>query len=259
MLQKKLNYFFKRLSYYWHMFWIFRKMRVMALLEYRGNFFFWLIVATVWTIFNFFFFSLIANVNNGFGGWSVKELYLLFSVFTIFEGFMWSWMNANMQKYTKAVFSGDIGTLLMKPIDTQFMVMMQENDFDNIFRILIGFGALIWSLRQLPYQTNPIKILIFGLLFCCALILLYSLWFIIATFSFWVERLDNINDIFPNLQRMWQLPRVIYSGIASTFFTVILPLALLVSIPSEILVNKFSPIWSIYFILFSFITFFISP
>ncbi len=245
----------KRLQYYWRIFWMFRKMRLMALFEQRTDFFFWLTVSTMWSIFNFFFFTLIAGVNNGIGNWSIKEIYLLFSVFTIFDGFTWSWFYANMRKYTTAVFNGDITSLLLKPIDTQFIVMTQDNGFDDIFRISIGITAFVWSLRQLPHQVSFAELLVFFILFFFAMVLLYSLWFIIATCSFWMERLDNINDILPNLRRLWQVPRTVYSGLASTFITVIIPLGLITSIPSEALIGKFSLGWSLYFVGFAIASF----
>ena len=245
----------KRFKFYWHIFWYFRKMRLMSLFEYRADFFFWTTISTIWTVFNFFFFALIANVNNGIGSWSVNEIYLLFSVFTIMDGLMWAFTFENMRTYTTAVFTGSIGAFLVKPIDTQFVMTTQDSGYSEVTRLIIGVVALIWSLERLNAGQSIFHYLFFLVLFVCAFMLVNSMWFILATCSFWLERLDNINDVFPSLRRLWQVPRTIYSGIASTFFTVIVPLGLVVSIPSEILVGKFSLFWSVYFILFSILTF----
>jgi len=57
--------------------------------------------------------------------------------------------------------------------------------------------------------------------------------------------------MLPSSQRLWQVPRSIYTGAASVFFTVLLPLGLIVSVPSEILLGK--NIWQIalYFLVFT--------
>ncbi len=243
----------KTIKKYWLLFWKFRQLRLMTLLEYRGNFFFWTTVSVLWTIFNFFFFSLIINVNQGMAGWSVAEMYLLLAVFTILDGFTWSFFYHNMRIYTESVFSGELSGHLLKPADAQFILSTQDNSYTNVLRIGIGFGVLTWSIIQLPTQPSFWSLLLFIFLFFISLLFVYSLWFIISTFAFWVEKLDNINEIMPSARRVWQIPRSVYTGIASTLFTVILPIGLISSIPSEVLVGKFSLGWTLYFIGFTFV------
>jgi ABC-2 type transport system permease protein len=248
----------KNLKKYWFLFWKFRQLRLMTLLEYRGNFFFWTLVSVLWTIFNYFFFSLIINVNQGIAGWSVPEMYLLLSVFTVLDGFTWSFFYHNMRMYTESVFSGQLSGHLVKPVDAQFILSVQDNSYTNVLRIFIGLVMMYWSINKLVTKPSIVSLCLFALLFFVSLLFVYSIWFIVSTFSFWVEKLDNINEIVPSARRMWQIPRSVYTGIASTFLTVILPFGLISSIPSEVLVGKFSLSWTLYFITFTLVIFFCS-
>jgi ABC-2 type transport system permease protein len=86
----------------------------------------------------------------------------------------------------------------------------------------------------------------------------YSVWFLIATISFWIERLNNLNDILPSLRRLSQVPRSVYTGISSVAFCLILPVVLVTSVPAEILLGKSSNSWSLYFVLISLFMFWLS-
>lgn len=215
------------------------------------DFFFWTFVSAMWTGFDFFFFFLILQVNGTIGGWSTAEMYVFVSTFTLIDAFFWSFLYANMRVYTRQIFSGDFTHVLLKPIDAQYLVSVQDNSYTNVSRLIIGTAALLWSLHQLPYRVTIANAVLYLFFLCVSIFFLYCLYFLIATCAFWFEKLESISDMLPSSQRLWQVPRSIYTGAASVFFTVLLPLGLIVSVPSEILLGK--NIWQIalYFLAFT--------
>lgn len=217
----------------------FRKFPLMRHLEYRMNFFFWSFVASVWGLFNFLFFGLIINISGGVGGWNENEMYLLLATYTIMDAFIWSFFYHNMKAYSQLVFSGELSKLLLKPVDAQYMLMTQDNSYSNIFRLFLGIAVLIYSVNKLGLHPNLIQITTYILFLTISLLMIYFLWFILSTFSFWVEKLDNINEIIPSIKNIYQMPHTIYTGIISTIFTVITPFALAASVPSQILFGVF--------------------
>lgn len=239
---------------HWRLFVQLRKISLMRALEYRMDFFFWSSVSLMWTIFHMFFFALIVQVSGEIGGWSKYELYVLLSVFTLVDAFTWSFFYQNMKLYTRSVFSGEMTQLLTKPVDTQFFLMVFENGLSNLVRILLGTGMLIWSLNKLQYTPSFSQLLLFIITFIASVLFLYFFWFILSTFSFWVDKLDNINEIIPSIRRVWQVPRSVYTGIVSLITTVLLPLGLITTIPSEVLLGKASSWWIVYFLFFVVIT-----
>ncbi len=236
---------------HWGLFWQFRKAHLMRQMEYRADFWFWSLVSAVWTGFNVFFFSMIFNVSGGIGGWNLAEMYLLLATFNIMDSFTWSFFYHNMSHYTEAIFSGELSQWLVKPVNLQFLLMTQSNSYSNISRFLIGCAMLGWSIHQLQLALNPFNII--GYL--CALVIssafIYFTWFLVATCAFWVEKLENINEIVPIMRRVYQVPASVYTGISSFVFTVLLPFGLLSSVPSEILLNTFSWKSLIYLSLFT--------
>ena len=149
------------LGKYWHLFWYFRKLHLMRQLEYRTDFFFWGMVSLMWSAFTFFFFSLIIRVSGSIAGWTEYQIYLLVSVFTILVAFTWSFFYHNMRYYTNYVFSGELSQFLVKPVDTQFLMMTQNNTYNNVFRLIMGMVMLFWSGAKLHLQLNFITIIWF--------------------------------------------------------------------------------------------------
>lgn len=221
------------------------------MLAYRSDFIFWTVVSLIWSVFNIFFFTLIVDVQGHIGGWNKQELYVLLSVFTILDAFTWSYFYSTMKIYTWSIFSGFLDVLLTKPLDPQLHISISQNNYNNAPRFIIGICMLVWSVSALPNPPGTDKILLSLVLFVTSFFLLYSVWFIAATFAFWVEKLDNINDIVPGLRRVFQVPRTVYTGIFSTLFTVVLPVGLLTSLPSEALIGRTSLGWNLFFIAIS--------
>jgi ABC-2 type transport system permease protein len=183
---------------------------------------------------------------------------VLLAVFTLFDAILWSFFNENMRMYTKQIFSGEFSGLLLKPIDTQFLIMTQNNDFDGVFRLTFGFIVLITNLLALGQPTSIFYLLPFTLLFIAGLVFVYCIWFMISTLAFWVDKLDNINEVVPSFRRVWQLPRELYTGVLSTVLTVIFPIGLVTTLPTEWLIGKGSWLISFYFIVAASVMFYAS-
>jgi ABC-2 type transport system permease protein len=237
---------------YWQLFWKFRKIHLMKSLEYRANFIFWSVITTSWALFNIFFTDLlIQSGGSEIGGWSRDQIFTIVGTFTIIDGFMWSFMYHNMSEYSRLVFEGHLSNLMVMPINLQFMLMTRINSYTNFFRVLLGVIIVTRSVFKLNLQPNLFEVGMYTLTLIVSILFIYFLWFILTTFSFWTHRLNNINELLPNLQRLWRFPRTIFIGFSSTIFTVLLPLGLVGSLPAEVLLGYNVYPWVVYFGLFA--------
>ena len=237
----------QRAKTYWRLFWHFRRIHLMKTLEYRSDLLFWSCISIMWTIFNFFLFDVMVNVSGSIGGWNRHELRVLIGIVTMLDALMYTLIYHCMKYYSQMVFSGEFNKVLLTPIDSQFLIMIHHNSFNNIFRFFIGIGAIALGLNSLGLQPNIFQVGLFVVLLGCSFMFLYSLWFMAATLSFYFERLDNINEVFPAVRRAWQVPRTVYTGFTSLLLTVIFPISLISSIPAEILLGRASFAWILYF------------
>ncbi len=139
---------------YWQLFWHFRKIDLMRMMEYRTDFLFWLVVSLMWTGFNFFFFSLIFGKSADVAGWSYDELLIVLSLFTILDSVAWSIFYKNMVEYTRSVFNGELSKHLLQPINTIFVLTTQRINYNNVPRFLIGLAVLISTAVKLKISCR---------------------------------------------------------------------------------------------------------
>lgn len=203
--------------------------------EYRASFLFWTGVSLMWTVFNFFFFHVLVSVDGEIAGWSLPMIYTLLSVYTIIDSFTWSFFYHNMTEYTRKVFSGELSGLLLKPVSTIYILCTERLVINNLPRFLIGISMLTWSVRQLEVRPNFWQYISAILLMIAGMTFIYTLWFMMATVSFYVEKLDNINEVIPGLRRLYQVPRGVFAGLGSFAQMVIAPILLVTNLPAEIL------------------------
>lgn len=231
---------------YWQLFWAYRKLRLMKMIEYRTSFIFWSVVSLFWTFFNLFFFYIITDISDTLGGWTKSELFIVVGIFMIFEAFIWSFFYRNMGLYTKSIFDGSLDLILTKPVDPQYLLSVQDNSYTNILRFLIGVVVLITSVQQLPIQPSIVQVLLFVISLGIGLVMIYSCWFILATFAFWIEKLDNINEAFVSAREMFRVPKTVYTGVFAFIFTILIPLLLITTVPAEVLIGRASWQWLVF-------------
>lgn len=212
------------------------------MMEYRTDFVFWLVVSLMWTGFNYFFISLIFGESTNVYGWSYDELLIVLSLFTMIDALTWSVFYNNMNEYTNAVFNGELSKHLLRPVNTIFVLTTQKISYNNVPRFVIGLIVLVSTTIKLDVSVSLFDLLLVVLLFICGMVFIYSGWFILATLSLWVEKLQNINDIMPGFRRVYQVPRQVYTGITAVMFTFIFPIALITSLPGEIITGKNPPL-----------------
>lgn len=224
----------------------------MKMVEYRSNFLFWSVVSLMWTAFNYFFFGLLFGQKDQLAGWSYLELQVVLSFFTMLDSFIWSVFYPNMTQYTQAIFSGELSKYLLQPVSSLFLLTTQHATYHNVPRFLVGLTVLTQSLIALGIYPSFLQILASMVLFCCSILFIYTGWFLTATLAFWVERFNNSADIMPGLRRVYQIPRQLYTGTISFVFTLVFPLGLVTTLPSEVLLQKNTSLsLSVYFVAFT--------
>ena len=75
-------------------------------------------------------------------------------------------------------------------------------------------------------------------LLLAAAMVLYSLWILIVSASFWVIRLDNLAYLFSAVFDAARWPIQVFRGVWRFLFTVIIPLALMTTYPAMAMLGR---------------------
>jgi ABC-2 type transport system permease protein len=180
---------------------------------------------------------LIYGSGAGFEGWTIYEVLLIQSVFTMsmaiadmsFHGIMWATMFA--------VREGNFEMVLLMPVDTMFLLMAKTFSIDGIGLLFGGIAIFIISLINLTAPTL-IMWLQFVAMFVVGMMVMLGISLIMAATSFkWVGN-SRIPEIFDSLRSFGKYPQSIFPKTVLIVSSYVLPVAMIGFFPSAALLGR---------------------
>lgn len=216
---------------------------IAAEMEYRVNF----VLATFTSLGNLVgsLFGLLLFYDNGytFQGWSWDEALVVLGVFTVLQGFSSTFLAPNLNSIVKHVQNGTLDFVLLKPISSQFWLSSHTLSPwglpDLLFGgVLIGYAGGRLGIGITDYLLSAVPIS-FGF------ISLYSLWFMLGATSIWFVKIYNVTEVLRGLLEAGRYPMVAYPTAYRFFFTFVVPVAFLTTVPAEAMLGRVQIGWII--------------
>ena len=174
------------------------------------------------------------------GGWQPAELVALLGVFFLMGGVIGVIIQPGMQSLMEGVRSGTLEFVLTKPEDAQILVCLGEVRVWKLADVALGLTVIGLALGQVEAVLSPLQWLGFAAALAAGSAIVYSFWLILATFTFWFIRLDNVLIIFQAMYDAGRWPVAIYPGWLRAALTFLVPVAFAVTVPSQALVGRLS-------------------
>lgn len=219
---------------------IFAGASISAQLEYRVNFVINLVGSLLTAGGALFGLLVIAGSDQSLGGWSYREAMIVVGLFTLVQGFIGALLYPNLNKIAEAVRLGTMDFNLLKPIDAQFLVSTRNINVFHVIDALVGGGLIVWAASGLPRVTWG-NLALFGALIGAALITVYAIWFLLSTTAFWFVKVENVTELFNGVFRAGQFPVAVFPGWVRIFFTFVVPVAFITTVPAEALIGRIRP------------------
>lgn len=225
----------KYLQIYFH----FLRLNLFVLLNHRINFINSVVSSIGWSCFSIAAILLLTAKNPSVYGWTRDELLILIGCVNIFLGLFRSIFSKNFERFARAVDLGELDNLLIKPIDSQFLLSFSYINYGGFIRVFLSM-VFVWYI--LSFHLN-ISITIFDSIFFILFLILgisilYFLWFIILTLTIWYPHLSNINALMYSIDSVIRYPQQMFRQFGNILFFLVFPLTLVVAVPSTILLHK---------------------
>ncbi|MBW4533300.1 MAG: ABC transporter permease [Pleurocapsa minor HA4230-MV1] len=212
-------------------------------LEYRLNF----AIATITSIANLvgslFGLSLFYRTGYTFQGWNWQEATIVLGLFTLLQGFSATFLVPNLNSIVKQVEQGTLDFVLLKPISSQFWLSTKTISPWGLPDLLFGSILIVYAGNQLGLAWYDYLASLIPLGF--GVIILYSLWFILGATSIWFVKVYNVTEVLRGLLEAGRYPMVAYPVIYRFFFTFVVPVAFLTTVPAQAMLNRSELSWSI--------------
>ncbi|MEM7797045.1 MAG: ABC transporter permease [Cyanobacteria bacterium P01_C01_bin.118] len=220
---------------------LFWEVAIAAELEYRLNF----LIATLSSLTalggNLFGLFLFYRTGYEFQGWQWQEALVVLGIFTMLQGFAATFLSPNLNRIVKHVQEGTLDFVLLKPISSQFWLSTRTISPWGLPDFALGLAMVIYAGRQLGLglgnYLSALPPLTLGF------ISLYSLWFMLGATSIWFVKIYNVTEVLRSFLEAGRFPIVAYPAAFRIFFTFVIPVAFLTTVPAQVFLNRIDYTW----------------
>ena len=207
-------------------------------MSFKVNFILWLFVELLWFALQLGFNSVVYLHTDSIGTWSKWEVVLLIGASHFIQQLFQAFFLVNCAQLSDLVHSGKMDFMLLLPVNTRFLVSMRHVDMGGFVSAASGLAVMWYAARQLDLHPTAFQVLSFALLSLTAVLVHYSLMFLMATTSFWTVRAQGLVMAYYNLFSVARVPDAAFGGAFRAVFTMAVPMLLVANVPVKVLAGR---------------------
>jgi len=208
---------------------------IAAELEYRLNF----VLAILGSVGNcagsLFALSLFYHSQEQWAGWRWEEALIVLGFFTLLSGFSTTLLAPNLNRIVQQIEKGTLDFVLLKPISSQLWLSTYTLSPWGLPDLVLGLGIVGYAATKLSIPWNYYLLSFFPVLF--SFLILYSLWFMLGATSIWFTKIYNVTEVLRGLLEAGRFPIGAYPVAYRFFFTFIIPVTFLTTLPAQALLG----------------------
>jgi len=233
---------------YFRVFLTFARNSLVRDMTFRGNFIIDSITSMAWMLLNLIFYLLIFHYTDFIGantaenpGWGRYEFFAFFATSLVINALLQAFFMTNVDELTDLIRTGGLDFILLKPIDTQFLISLRRVEWSSLSNLALGLVLLGYSFVHLAYIPEVVQVVLYVLYVICGVAIYYSLMIALASSTVWMGRNQTLYDFWFYITTFSRYPMEIYTGPwgqpLRSFFTFIIPVLVVVNVPARMLVR----------------------
>lgn len=212
----------------------------MAELEYRFNVAVRFFTDIVWYAAQLSVFEVLFSHTTSVNGWNIDETRVFMGVLFVTDAIYMLLFSENLDRMGEKIRRGDLDLLLVKPVNSQWMLSFQKVSIAYAGNAMFSMTWLIWALLQMPTQSL-VSLLWLIATVPMSLAIVYTIRFITAAAALFFTKADAVNYIWYQLYRLGTRPDSFYPLVLRYAVLSVFPIAFLASIPAQIVLGKTGP------------------
>ena len=236
-----------KLKKFLSLYWAFFKLSLITDLEFRVNFVIRVFNDVIWYIAQILTFEVIYKHTSQIGDWNLEQTRVFLGVLFVVDGLYMLFIHENIETFPEKVSRGDLDLLLLKPVNSQFLLSCQRFVTPALANLMMGIGWLTWSLSQVSH-FSWVGFGLFLLMIPSSVLVIYSMRFLFAATSVILTKSENIQYLWFSLYRLGTRPDTIFTNPWRLMILTILPMGVVASVPSRLLFNQaewFVVLWAL--------------
>jgi ABC-2 type transport system permease protein len=220
---------------------LFAQIELQFAIEYRANLILGLIEEVVIVITSLAAVLILYSHTGAINGWSLPQMIVLLGVYYVVQGAQAVVFETSFERFMEHVRLGTLDFILIKPVDSQFMVSARHVQIPQLGQVVLGFVVLGVGIAQVGEQVRLVDAATFAVTLVCGLLLVYSLLLVLSTLSFWFVRVENLLAIFWSFLDAGRFPVDVYPGWLRITLSTIVPIGIAVTLPAQAIAGRLNP------------------
>lgn len=214
------------------------KINFSSLLAHKANFINNIVSTMVWALFQLVWVGLLTFRTKSAYGWSRQELILLAASYVFMIGFLHMFFTRNFDRLSQLIDRGGLDNLLIKPLDSQFIVSCWYINLTQIVRLILGSSIIFYLINTMHLHVTIINAIGYAILILSGVILMYSIWFLFSTSLIWFPRLTNIIDFLYMINGAARFPPEMIRESRNFVLLFLIPFTLTLAVPTRVLIQR---------------------
>jgi ABC-2 type transport system permease protein len=231
---------------YFRLLWALARYSLARELAFRANFLARLSVELIWLAIMVLFYRTVFAQTTVVAGWSEEQYLFFVGCYFALQGVIETFFLENCNDFADLVRSGDLDFYLLKPIDEQFLLTCRNIDWSTAANMLTGTAVMVLSLAEMGWEFDPVRVLVFGVMFVCGVAISYSFLLLLTSTSVYFVRNQSLYEMWWLFTSLMRYPREIFGRSRAWpigwVFTFLVPVMLVVSVPADAMVKVFDPV-----------------
>ena len=213
----------------------FFKVNVQMSLAYRADTVVNILLNLMWLGWELLSLNIIFNNTETLGGWGLGELIALLGVFRLVNTMMIALIWPNTEKFNQSIRDGSMDYTILQPVNSMFLVTFSRITVWRIWDLVLAITLIVVGINMTGDSTTSLQILTFILLAISGTIIIYSLWIVLISLTFWFTKFDNNVTILQALMDSGRYPATVYPAWLRIIVTFVIPIAVATTIPLQAL------------------------
>lgn len=208
------------------------KMSWMEGLEYRLNFILRVITEMLWYAAQLIVFEVLFVHTSSIGQWDIHSIRIFMGTLFMMDVVWMIFFNENFDRFSQLVTKGELDLLLVKPVDSQFMVSLRKMNPVYFLNFILVFSYFMWAIVKYPHPIGAVAVVKYLFLLLCGLAVLYSLRFFFAILNLLIHNANSLTYVWYNFYRFATRPHNIYPNWLRVALVSFLPIGMIISVPA---------------------------
>lgn len=235
---RKTRFLWQVVMSYFRLLGIYLRVGILNELQYRVNFFVQVFQSLIALGTGLVGLALVFSYTDTLGGWNRPELLAVMGVHILVGGLIRTSIQPNMERLMGDVERGTLDYALTKPEDAQLLISVRETRIWQMVDFVLGTIVLSVAVSELGGHVGVWETAVFALTLIMGGLMIYCVWLMLASTSFWFIRIWSILHIFESMYQTGRWPVGVYPEWLRLGLTFLVPIAFAVTVPAEALTNR---------------------